>query len=113
MLAIKAVLAQKKQLPTLIFDEIDSGISGTIALMMAKILSEMSDSMQMICITHQAQIAAKGNTHIKVFKEDVDERTVTRLRTLDDNDRIDEIAEMLGGKERSESARIHAKELLN
>jgi DNA repair protein RecN (Recombination protein N) len=113
MLAIKAVLAQYKQLPTLIFDEIDSGISGSIALKMATILSEMSKTMQMICITHQAQIAAKGSTHIKVFKEDIDERTVTLLRTLDDNERIGEIAEMLGGKDRSESAMIHAKELLN
>ncbi len=113
MLAIKAVLAQYKKLPTLIFDEIDSGISGTIALKMATILSEMSESMQMICITHQAQIAAKGSTHIKVFKEDIDERTVTLLRTLDKSERIGEIAEMLGGKERSESAIIHAKELLN
>jgi DNA repair protein RecN (Recombination protein N) len=113
MLAIKAVLAQYKQLPTLIFDEIDSGISGSIALKMANILSEMSGSMQMICITHQAQIAAKGRTHIKVFKEDINERTVTLLKTLDDNERIGEIAEMLGGKEQYESAMIHAKELLN
>jgi len=113
MLAIKAVLAQYKQLPTLIFDEIDSGISGTIALKMAAILSDMSKSMQMICITHQAQIAAKGSTHIKVYKKDIDERTVTLLKTLNDNERINEIAEMLGGKDRSESAIIHAKELLN
>ena len=113
MLAIKAVLAKYKKLPTLIFDEIDSGTSGEIALKMSKILSEMSQTMQMICITHLAQIAAKGDTHIKIYKEDIDNRTVTMLKTLDRNDRIDELAEMLGGKERSESAIIHAKELLN
>jgi DNA repair protein RecN (Recombination protein N) len=113
MLAIKAVLAQYKQLPTLIFDEIDSGISGSIALKMAAILSEMGRSMQMICITHQAQIAAKGSTHIKVFKEDINDRTVTLLRTLDAEERLGEIAEMLGGKDRSESVLLHARELLN
>jgi len=113
MLAIKAVMAQYKKLPTLIFDEIDSGISGEIAKKMSNILSEMSQSMQMICITHLAQIAAKGNTHIKIYKKNIDEKTVTLLKSLNENERINEIAEMLGGKERSESAITHAKELLN
>ena len=113
MLAIKAVLAQYKKLPTLIFDEIDSGVSGEIAYKMAEILSTMSKTMQMICITHLAQIAAKGDQHIKIFKEDVNEVTVTRLKTLNETERIEEIAEMIGGKQRTDAAIIHAKELLN
>ena len=113
MLAIKAVLAQYKKLPTLIFDEIDSGVSGEIAYKMAEILSTMSKTMQMICITHLAQIAAKGDHHIKIFKEDVNEVTVTRLKTLNETERIEEIAEMIGGKQRTDAAIIHAKELLN
>jgi len=80
MLAIKAVLAQYKHLPTLIFDEIDSGISGEIAYKMAAILDTMSQDMQLLCITHLPQIAAKGSSHIKIFKEDIDNRTVTGLK---------------------------------
>ena len=113
MLAIKAVLAQYKQLPTLIFDEIDSGISGEIAYKMAVILEEMSQSMQLFSITHLPQIAAKGANHLKIYKEDINEITVTRIKLLNKEERINEIAEMIGGKERAESAISHAKELLN
>ena len=113
MLAIKAVLAQYKHLPTLIFDEIDSGISGEIAYKMGAILDAMSQSMQLLCITHLPQIAAKGTSHIKIFKEDISDRTVTGLKLLNKEERVNEIAEMIGGKERPESAINHAKELLN
>ena len=73
----------------------------------------MSQSMQLLCITHLPQIAAKGTSHIKIFKEDINERTVTGLKLLNKTERINEIAEMIGGKERTESAINHAKELLN
>jgi DNA repair protein RecN (Recombination protein N) len=113
MLSIKAVIAQYKQLPTAIFDEIDSGISGEIAYKMADILKEMSLTMQMFAITHQPQLAAVGNQHFKIFKEDVNNITETKIKTLTKEDRIFEIAEMIGGKNKSVSAINQAKELLN
>jgi DNA repair protein RecN (Recombination protein N) len=113
MLSIKAVIAQYKKLPTAIFDEIDSGISGEIAYKMAEILKEMSLTMQMFAITHLPQLAAVGNQHIKIFKEDVNHITETKLKTLTKEERISEIAEMIGGKNKSISAINQAKELLN
>ena len=113
MLSIKAVIAQYKRLPTAIFDEIDSGISGEIAYKMAEILKEMSLTMQMFAITHLPQLAAVGNQQIKIFKEDVNHITETKLKTLTKEERITEIAEMIGGKNKSISAINQAKELLN
>ena len=113
MLSIKAVIAQYKKLPTAIFDEIDSGISGEIAYKMAEILKEMSLTMQMFAITHLPQLAAVGNQHMKIFKEDVNHITETKLKTLTKEERITEIAEMIGGKNKSISAINQAKELLN
>jgi DNA repair protein RecN (Recombination protein N) len=113
MLSIKAVIAQYKRLPTAIFDEIDSGVSGEIAYKMAEILKEMSLTMQMFAITHLPQLAAVGNQHIKIFKEDVNQITQTKLKTLTKEERITEIAEMIGGKNKSISAINQAKELLN
>lgn len=113
MLAIKSVLSNYIQLPTIIFDEIDSGVSGEISNKMGDIMLSMSKTMQVISITHLPQIAAKGHTHFKVFKEDVDEVTRTNLVKLDHDERIVEIAQMLGGIEMSSSAIAHAKELLN
>jgi len=113
MLAVKAVLSQFKKLPTLIFDEIDTGVSGEVANKMASIMSSMSTSMQLLSITHLPQIAAKGEHHIKVYKEDVDNITYTRLKLLNENERIVEIAEMIGGKKLTDLAIAHAKELLN
>lgn len=113
MLAVKAVLTKYKKLPTIIFDEIDSGVSGEIAHKMALIMASMSKTMQLISITHLPQIAAKGENHIKVFKEDIDEITVTSLKVLNDEERIVEIAQMIGGKSITDSAIAHAKELLN
>ena len=113
MLAIKAVLAQYKKLPTLVFDEIDTGVSGEIALRMAGIMSAMSHTMQVISITHLPQIAAKGEQHIKVYKSDEEQGTVTHLKTLTEEERIVEIAQMIGGHQITEAAIANAKELLN
>jgi len=113
MLAIKKVLSENSQLPTIIFDEIDTGVSGEISNKMASIMHEMSQHMQVITITHLPQIAAKGNQHYKVFKEDQGASTVTQLKQLSEDERIVEIAEMLSGKVISDSAMIHARELLN
>ena len=113
MLAIKAVLAQYKMLPTMIFDEIDTGLSGEVAYKMSGILTIMSKSMQIFCITHLPQIAAVGNHHIKIYKEDVNEITVTRLKKLNKEERVNELAEMIGGKTLTDAALNHAKELLN
>jgi len=113
MLAVKAVLAAYQTLPTLIFDEIDTGVSGEIANKMAIIMDGMSRGMQLVSITHLPQIASKGAQHIKVYKEDVNNVTVTRLKTLTQEERIVEIAQMIGGKNVSDSALAHAKELLN
>ncbi len=113
MLAIKAVLAEYKKLPTIVFDEIDTGVSGEIAYKMADIMYQMSKKMQLLSITHLPQIAAKGDSHIKVYKEDANEVTATYLKHLNEDDRIVEIAQMLGGKNLSEAAIANAKELLN
>lgn len=113
MLAVKAVLASYKRLPTIIFDEIDSGVSGEIANKMAAIMGDMSRQMQLLTITHLPQIAAKGDQHLKVFKEDVGNTTVTRLKLLQSDDRIVEIAKMIGGNRVTEAALANAKELLN
>jgi len=113
MLAIKFILSKYIQLPTIMFDEIDSGVSGEISNKMASIMQQMSKSMQVFTITHIPQIAAKGDTHFKVFKEDVDNVTQTQLKKLNPDERIVEIAQMLGGVNISNSALAHAKQLLN
>ena len=113
MLAVKAVLAQYRKLPALVFDEIDTGVSGEIANKMASIMRTMSKSMQVISITHLPQIAAKGTHHVKVYKEDQNEVTVTRLKALDEEERIVEIAQMIGGSQLTEASIANAKELLN
>lgn len=113
MLAIKFILSKYTQLPSIMFDEIDTGVSGEISNKMAGIMQDMSKAMQVFTITHLPQIAAKGDTHFKVFKEDVNNVTQTQLKQLNPNDRIVEIAQMLGGANISSSAIAHAKELLN
>ncbi|MGK0385992.1 MAG: DNA repair protein RecN (Recombination protein N) [Patiriisocius sp.] len=113
MLSVKALLAQYKQLPTIVFDEIDTGVSGEIALKMADIMGVMSDHMQLLSITHLPQIAAKGEHHIKVYKEDSDTSTVTYLKHLTEEERIVEIAQMIGGKNITDTTLANAKELLN
>ena len=113
MLSIKKILSENTQLPTIIFDEIDTGVSGEVSNKIATIMQQMSVHMQVITITHLPQIAAKGAQHYKVFKEDVNGVTTTNLKQLHKDERIVEIAEMLSGKNISDSAITHAKELLN
>lgn len=113
MLAVKAILAQYSNLPTIIFDEIDTGVSGEIANKMGLIMQEMSSHMQVLSITHLPQIAAKGKNHYRVYKETDNDRTTSNLVLLTKEERISEIAQMLSGADISESALKHAKELLN
>jgi len=113
MLAVKAILSQNTKLPTIILDEIDTGVSGEVSNKIANIMQQMSRNMQVIAITHLPQIAAKGNQHYKVFKEDNNNVTTSNLKQLTQEERITEIAEMLSGKDISASALTHAKELLS
>ncbi|CAM3955713.1 DNA repair protein RecN [Flavobacterium antarcticum] len=113
MLAVKAVLAQYSKLPTIIFDEIDTGVSGEIANKMAFIMEEMSANMQVFSITHLPQIAARGKQHYKVFKETIDNQTQSQIIRLTHEQRVQELAEMIAGKDLSEAAINHAKTLLN
>ena len=113
MLSIKKILSENMQLPTIIFDEIDTGVSGEVSNKIAAIMQLMSKHMQVITITHLPQIASKGTQHYKVFKEEINGETTTQLKKLNAEERVREIAEMLSGKKLSESAIIHAKELLN
>ena len=113
MLAIKAILSDYAKLPTIIFDEIDTGVSGEIAQKMADLMKKMSANLQVISITHLPQIAANGHSHFKVYKEDNENQTLTRLKLLTTDDRVQEIAEMIGGKNITESALTHARSLLH
>ncbi len=112
MLAVKAILAQYSKLPTLIFDEIDTGVSGEIANKMGAIMKEMSAKMQIFAITHLPQIAAKGTAHFKVSKSTIGEDTQSELKLLSSEERVIEIAQMLSGTVVSDSALNHAKALL-
>ena len=113
MLTIKSILAKYENLPTMMFDEIDTGVSGEISNRMGDIMFEMSKSMQIFSITHLPQVASKGDHHFKVFKEDKDKATLTNMKELSQDERVVELAEMLGGKELSDSAMAHARQLLN
>ncbi|MEW5675770.1 DNA repair protein RecN [Flavobacterium enshiense] len=113
MLAVKSILAHYLKLPTIIFDEIDTGVSGEVAHKMGDIMKEMSGEMQVFAITHLPQIAAKGAQHYKVFKSVQGETTVSELKLLSKEERVVEIAEMLSGKDITDSAVNHAKALLN
>lgn len=113
MLSLKAMISGAVKLPTIIFDEIDTGVSGKIAEKMAEIMQEMAKyNRQVISITHLPQIAAKGETHYKVYKEETTDGTTSRMLELDKNGRICEIAQMLSGSEISDAAIKNAKELL-
>jgi DNA repair protein RecN (Recombination protein N) len=113
MLAVKSTLASYENLPSIIFDEIDTGVSGEIALKMGEIMHKMSRRMQVISITHLPQIAAKGQQHLKVLKTIEKSETQTHIKNLKRNERIKELSQMLGGDENSTSAIAHAKSLLN
>jgi DNA repair protein RecN (Recombination protein N) len=113
MLAVKAILSTKIQLPTLILDEIDTGVSGEIAHKMGEIMRGMSRNIQLFAITHLPQIAGKGQHHFKVYKEDDDTRTKSNIKALNVEERIQEIAQMLSGELVTAAAIGQARELLN
>lgn len=113
LLSIKSILSSHSKLPTMIFDEIDTGISGEMSNAMANIMLGMSKNMQIIAITHLPQIAAKGDHHFNVYKHDNFGTTNTKIKKLNFNERVDEIAKMLSGDILSDSAIVHARELLN
>lgn len=112
MLALKSVVASFRRLPTLILDEIDTGVSGDVAARMAEMMQAMSGRMQLIAISHLPQVAGKARHHLKVSKEVVGELTYTRIRSLHGDARIEELAGMLSGAEITDTARDHARSLL-
>jgi DNA repair protein RecN (Recombination protein N) len=113
MLAIKTVLSRYKKLPTLVFDEIDSGVSGKISDSIAEVMASVAEKLQVFTITHLPQVAAKGSHHFKVEKKIDDGKTQTHLKVLNEDARIQEIAKMLSGNQVTETAIAHAKQLMN
>ena len=112
MLAVKTLITDTKSLPTIIFDEIDTGVSGEVAVKMGIILGQMAKTVQVLNITHLPQIAAKGKHHYKVFKFDQDNQTFTSIRKLSEQERVEEIAQMLSGENYSQTSVATARELL-
>ena len=113
MLSIKSLIARKTSLPTIIFDEIDTGISGEVALKVGNIMETLGENMQVIAITHLPQIASKGKSHYWVYKDEQPQRTLSNIKILDDEERTLEIAKMLSGENPGEFALQNARELLN
>lgn len=113
LLSIKYIMSKNLSLPTMIFDEIDTGVSGEMSNAMANMMLKMSDKMQIVAITHLPQVAAKGTQQLKVYKTNYLNTTNTDVKLLSSGERVDEIAKMLSGDEISDSALNHAKELLN
>lgn len=113
MLSIKTIIADKMQLPSIVFDEVDTGVSGDIANSMGKMMQSISRNIQVLAITHLPQVASKGNHHYKVFKEDDETSTLTRIKELSIEERVDELALMLSGSTINEAARANARSLLN
>lgn len=113
MLSIKSIIADKMQLPSIIFDEVDTGVSGDVANRMGEMMQSISRNIQVIAITHLPQVAAKGDHHFKVFKEDDEHSTLTRIKELTAEQRIDELAIMLSGSQVDDAARANAYSLLN
>ena len=113
MLSLKALLSFHKELPTIIFDEIDTGVSGKISEKMAVLMNEMTrHDRQVICITHQPQIAAKGQHHYRVYKDSTTDATHTHIEKLNNEERVGEIAKMLSGEIITDAAISNAKTLL-
>ncbi len=113
MLSIKSILSSYIKLSTIIFDEIDTGISGSVSSKVADLMDQMSKNMQVIVITHTPQVASKGDFHYKVFKKEVENKIITDIKLLEDKERVKEIAEMLSGDKSNKSANELANELLN
>src|SRR5690606_23624751 len=107
-----SLVAQSSALPTIIFDEIDTGISGEVALRVGEVMDDLAGNMQVIAISHLPQIASKGNSHFKVYKEDKDDKTRSNIQLLNREERVLEIAQMLSGANPGEAALQHARELL-
>jgi DNA repair protein RecN (Recombination protein N) len=112
MFSIKHVMAEKTAMPTLVLDEIDTGVSGEIALQLGKLMKDMADRHQVIAISHLPQIAAKGDTHYFVYKDNSQKKTTSHIKKLDENDRVEEIAKMIGGTKPSKLALENARELM-
>jgi DNA repair protein RecN (Recombination protein N) len=112
MLALKCILSRNVNLPTILLDEIDTGVSGEVATRMAMLMKQMGEFMQVISITHLPQIAAKGDAHYKVYKEDGEQGTISHIKALSKEERELEIAQMLSGLNPTEAAKLTAKELL-
>lgn len=112
LFAIKYLMADKMALPTLIFDEIDTGISGEVALQMVRMMKEISEKHQVICITHLPQVAGQGEVHFFVYKDNSSQKTISKIKELDQEERVLELAKMIGGANPSSSAMESAKELL-
>lgn len=112
MLSIKSIVADKMQLPAIVFDEVDTGVSGEVANRMGEMMYGISRNIQVIAITHLPQVAAQGDAHFKVYKEDTDTSTVTRIRELSADERVGELAVMLSGAAVNEAARANARSLL-
>ena len=113
MLSIKTIIANKMQLPSIIFDEVDTGVSGDIANSMGEMMQSIAQNIQVLAITHLPQVASKGNHHYKVFKEDDETSTLTRIKELSIEERVDELALMLSGSTINEAARANARSLLS
>ena len=112
MLCIKALIANQTNLQTVVFDEIDTGVSGEVAGNMGRMLCDIAQNRQVICITHLPQIASKGKQHFKVYKSDTEDRTETHIRVLGDDERVREIASLLSGENITQAALQNAKELM-
>jgi DNA repair protein RecN (Recombination protein N) len=112
MLSIKSIVAEKMNLPSIIFDEVDTGVSGDIANRMAQMMSDIAKRIQVITITHLPQVAARGNAHFKVYKEDDEHATTTRIRRLSEDERIAELSLMLSGATDNQTALAAARDLL-
>jgi DNA repair protein RecN (Recombination protein N) len=112
MFCIKYILADKSALPTMVFDEIDSGISGEVALQMGSMIQEMANNHQVITISHLAQIAARGQAHYFVYKENEADRSVSKIKRLSDQEKVEEVAKMISGAKPTESAYTNARELI-
>lgn len=112
MLAVKKIIAESDELPTLILDEIDTGVSGKVAEEIGNLMREMSEDMQLIVISHLAQVAAKGNDNYKVVKQDINGKTQSTIIPLNDEEKLNEIAQLLSGSKITEAALTQAKELI-
>ncbi len=112
MLAVKKIIAESDELPTLILDEIDTGVSGKVAEEIGNLMRQMSEDMQLIVISHLAQVAAKGNDNYKVVKQDINGKTQSTIIPLNDEEKLNEIAQLLSGSKITEAALTQAKELI-